>query len=496
MSAAIRYRTAIVLPALFAFMAAMLFVPTSDGQAIRKFRPRFEYPDELMAAIGEDGHLWIDGGPVELIKGQAVSTWTDLIQGLKATQATGSEQPIAQDSILTGRKVITLDGDDYLQTGLFASALIQPTTIYAVVRDSQGPLAGSRTVFTGVHTDNRHTVMSDTIWKLTSGSAAISFIAAPADSVPHLIVAEFNDGGDENNTNLYIDGALVSRPHGNSGPDTLTGVTIGANAAGGLNFQGEISAIVVKPGLRSVAVETELTAYLNLDNYLNNEVTELIYEIGYDTHLWIDGGNELVNTESVSTWTDLVQGLEAVQDTVSKQPVAQLDGATGRLELVFTRGNSQSLQTGSFPAELTQPTTIYVVHEINYAESSKHLQRDVFDGIDNTKNWIFASTSTTWRVNSGAWGTYSAFDNSGMVHLFSVEVNQPNSKLYIDGVDSGFMLDTGTETMSGLTIASNSAQSVVFWDGELLAIVIDPGLRDSSVETAINDYLNNPVTLP
>lgn len=451
---------------------------------------------ELRKAIGPTGYLWVDDGSSELVDGQAVGAWTDLMHGLVATQATGSEQPVARYNVLTGRKAIVLDGDDFLQTGLFTQALTQPTTIYVVMRDSEGPAAALRTVVTGIHTDNRHTIVVDTIWKLTSGSAAISFSAAPADALPHLVVAEFNDGSGNSNTNLYIDGVLIARPHGISGPDTLTGITIGANAAGVSNFQGEISAIVVKPGLRDVAVETELTAYLNLNNYFNNDdLVTLIAAIGWDGYLWVDDGSELVDTESVSTWTDRIHGLAATQATGSKQPVAELNATTGLLDVVTVRGPGQSLQTLPFATELNQPTTVYTVLELNYADGNKHLQRNVFDGNESGKGHSLTTQGTIWKMRSGANQDFSAFTED-VIQMMTAEFNQPGSKLYIDAVDTGFSRDTGTETFSGLTIASNAGQGGVYWDGKLSALVIRPGVRDAAVEVALNDYLGNPVTLP
>lgn len=101
------------------------------------------------------------GHDLVLVDGDPVVEWPGASDtAYDASQATGSKQPTYKSNILNGYPVVRFDGtDDVLLTGLFASALSQPTTIFLVA--AVHSTSGGSYVFTDGETNRQQMKAQD-----------------------------------------------------------------------------------------------------------------------------------------------------------------------------------------------------------------------------------------------------------------------------------------------------------------------------------------------
>ena len=180
--------------------------------------------------------------------GAAIATWPDTSGNARdATQATAANRPTFDaDAFGTVPGVRINDTTDRLATTALATALTQPTTIWAVYNGTGTPMDGI--VSTARHTVDKYGAKS-ALW---AGSGYQFLATATMDAV---LCFRFNTSASK----VYINGGTSI--NGTVGTHTLTGLTLGNSHAGG-NGAGVLGAVLVINESQSVADMNAVGAYL------------------------------------------------------------------------------------------------------------------------------------------------------------------------------------------------------------------------------------------
>lgn len=195
--------------------------------------------------------LWLDASYITgLNDGNSINTeLLDLSgNGYHATQSTAAQRPIYKVSIINGRPVVRFDGtDDYLATAAFASALVQPTSIFIIgsMANAEGDTAY---FYDGIAVGSRNGFLSD-IEQAPDGPylfAGLDF--KPTATLPKnefIILSVLFNGA---STEVYKNGA--SWGTGNPGTNSLSGLQLGISVAFTSPGQDDIAALLIyNPGL-------------------------------------------------------------------------------------------------------------------------------------------------------------------------------------------------------------------------------------------------------
>lgn len=207
-----------------------------------------DLPGEI-APLAWHTALFAGGDWAHPVDGATLDAWPDSSGNAhNAIQATSLNRPTFDVDGLNGRQCIRFAGDDWLAVEF--AELTQPTTLVVVGFTDTG---SSQSFIDGFDQTHRHFVrqVGITNYRLYAGE----ILDAPVipDRVPHLFVAVFNGAS----SSLEIDGALVAS--GNSGAQTLTGLTIGAAFFGGSDWlTGGIGFAGLLPGVISSGDRTIL----------------------------------------------------------------------------------------------------------------------------------------------------------------------------------------------------------------------------------------------
>lgn len=212
---------------------------------------------------------WFDAADISTISetAGAVSQWNDKSgNGNHATQATGTRQPTTGARTLNGRNVLDWDGSDIMNfdpSGLDGGAgatvfiVAQSDTIASNVRrlfqlDGDSYIAGiyraTDKVLYGVHKQDT----ADSL-RFTIGSTAVN-------ETPFIYVASNAQNGIPKS--YYTGNAEVTRLSLSNNANTFTTGNIGAEADGGLSFDGMIAELLVYNGELSNANKNLVGRYL------------------------------------------------------------------------------------------------------------------------------------------------------------------------------------------------------------------------------------------
>lgn len=168
--------------------------------------------------------------------GGHVSQWDDLSgNGNHVTQGTGSAQPGTGNLTTHGRNVIDFDGDEYLATSAFSSALSQPNTIFVVGK--MNVITGNPYFYDGIADGFRHAVLvTGTPFAHWMYSGAGSCDGGIADTDYRSYSCVFNTPDSE----FYKSGTLLAAE--SSGQNDLTGITLGSR----FNFSNKLHGTIAE----------------------------------------------------------------------------------------------------------------------------------------------------------------------------------------------------------------------------------------------------------
>lgn len=236
------------------------------GQAVAAYDP--------LEALGASLLAWWDAEHTDLLTiggGGAVSAWEDKVGGLTPVQATGSSQPIYDDTAVNGRPALSFDGiDDFLllgtPTGLPTGA--NPCEIWALIDQTNTPAdtTSRRLVsYGGLNSRtsrriNRQVISSENRFRCAAGTTQgpSVFVDAVGDFSGISVVRGIITGADiyaELNGSLAGPVAFV--------PTTADlGITIGAFEGGVSTYLQGLIASILFTNLLTTPQADELRAYL------------------------------------------------------------------------------------------------------------------------------------------------------------------------------------------------------------------------------------------
>ena len=202
----------------------------------------------------ENCKLWLPGDSVETTANM-VDIWFDQSGNENhLTQATGTEKPISEISILNEHKTLNFDGVNDNISASFGEELAQPNTTFVVWKSNE---------LNGVAFDNsvsRH-------YLAINASSEITINASPdptspvkyeiSQPMPFLLsTCVFNSSSSE------IYGNSILRDSGDAGALSMEGIVAGSIFSGGAYLDGSIAEILIYNDLLEVNERTQIETYL------------------------------------------------------------------------------------------------------------------------------------------------------------------------------------------------------------------------------------------
>ncbi|MDD5571188.1 MAG: PKD domain-containing protein, partial [Bacteroidales bacterium] len=203
--------------------------------------------------------------------------------------------------------------------------------------------------------------------------------------------------------------------------------------------------------------------------------------------IWLKAdSNTVLSGSNVSQWNDCSgNGYNAIQTTVNYQPL-WVNAIINSKPVIRFDGNDDYMIIDPFI--LAQPITVFAVwsSHTNPVGSATYL----FDGIDGTNRILFNynDPNSGYLFYAGV-SNYINTTAPPFTKINSLIYNTSSSKLYDNGTLKG-TVNTGTNSLTGITLGSNSGLSCCWLDGDIAEIIIyDQALPDSS-RRKIEEYLN------
>jgi len=201
----------------------------------------------------EDLHARYAADELTASDGDSISTWPD--ETGNGFDLTGGTEPTYIASGINGNPVVRFNGvNQFLQTDW--SAISQPNHIFIVFQILTLETGTENNIYDVFDSSNRHVFVQDSVsggWTLFSG---INLRGGTADSDPHIHSHLFNGS----NTQLRQDGADVFS--GDSGSQSMAGLTLGARFDGGNAVNVDVGEILVYPQNKTT-VQTDVESYLS-----------------------------------------------------------------------------------------------------------------------------------------------------------------------------------------------------------------------------------------
>jgi hypothetical protein len=188
----------------------------------------------------------------------SISSWTDSVGGdanKNAVQATGANQPTfnATDSNYNNKPTLTFGANQFLQTGIWATPMVGPTTIIVVGHPATNTAScyfvNSLVNNLGIFNSPSLVEITNQVNTMSSGVGDVTF--------PGIIIACFNG----------VSSTIAVRQNtpqatGNAGLGTATGITIGSYASTGFSLRGPIAEVLVVNGTISAPNTAAVSAIL------------------------------------------------------------------------------------------------------------------------------------------------------------------------------------------------------------------------------------------
>lgn len=194
--------------------------------------------------------VWFDANQLNLADSTLVSTWTDSSGNGNNATAAGGNRPTYKVNIKNSKPAVQFSGTNLMTTAAFGAALSQPSTVFLV-----GQAAGASTFMDGIIAGSRHLLdfNTGTTVRALAGSGITS----------NATVAQFNYftvifNGASSSLQVNANTAVS----GDTGANTLTGVTLGANFTPTASLNGYIGEVLIYNALLSAAQITQVQNYI------------------------------------------------------------------------------------------------------------------------------------------------------------------------------------------------------------------------------------------
>lgn len=173
----------------------------------------------------------------------AAALWEDQIDddpNKDLVQAVGAAQPsrTASNAAFGGQATIDFDTDEFMQSIAWASAVVQPATMFAVASDDG--VSNTQFFADGISGAARNELFKSVGgYKIAAAAPALSSGVA-ISTAPKIYVAEFNGA----TSRVYVSSPTV-RASGSVGVEGITGLTVGADEAGANFLNGSVAEIAI-----------------------------------------------------------------------------------------------------------------------------------------------------------------------------------------------------------------------------------------------------------
>ncbi len=203
-----------------AFNAGVMAKPSTDPLSALSWVWRFE-SDQITG----------------LSDGDLISTWPDISGNGRNATGVSTTRPTYKTNILNGQPVARFSGAaDIRMTTPAISAISMPTTIFVVASHTASSFSQ---IFDGLGTSNRHALFASTS-DMEMFAGASSNGGAKSSGTVRIIQCRFNTTA----SGIRIGGGTLVGS-GNTGTQTLTGLTIGNRFASSFSSAGDIAALLV-----------------------------------------------------------------------------------------------------------------------------------------------------------------------------------------------------------------------------------------------------------
>jgi len=439
--------------------------------------------------------LWLDASdPSSLVTNEAgqVWHWNDLSGGAHyAMQDAVEKRPTYNAVGLNGHPSLSFGGASVMSTGTFMN--YSNHTIFVVATATatgENDILSSGTIFAGnaVLLMNFANIYRGHYWLGEGGNYASCDSVSPSIWAPAIYEQTVDDVSLRISRNGQLDRAVAADgPHS----DALWPVCLGSRyTAGGANFRGEMSEVLVYDRALSDAERLQVNGYL--------ATKWLIKTVGAPPvtgglKFWVDAGDSdsLVKDGNgkVSQWKHLT-GLDfhAVQGTAGCQPTYNPTGLNARASLSFNGANA--LSTAAF-MNFSNHTVFAVAQAAAVGGNDM-----VGSGGEGDGNILLMNFESRFRGHywTSDLNSFDGWTSAFKPVVYEQTVDDANLKLYMNG------LWVGTKAMTG--IYSNAVRSVCLGDrhgspgpwpfvGEMSEVLIYDRTLGDSERAQVEAYLTN-----
>lgn len=346
-----------------------------------------------------------------------------------AIQTTAASQPVLKTNVQNGKAVVRFDGVNDFLANMLPAALSQPNTVFLVAK---ARATGVMDFIDGNVSTNRYVIRpsSTTGVVLHSGT---TITAAPYTPTNWNVYSVVFQGA---NTSLKVNGGTETT--GNTGTNTMTGLTIGSgNTGGGEWCDCDIAEILVFNAALTTRQRRQVEKYL-----ARKWGISLTRQVVEDTFTRPDSATTLENAETGQAW----QVLAGTWGIASKTAYCVAHGGTNKACAVVETGMSDGV--------------VEVTHSSLSAGGSRLAFR--FTDVDN--GFIVGAESAVYQLYRLEAGTYNAIGSWATTpasgDVVRVVMNGSSITVYINGTARITATSTfnQTATKHGIAAASTSSR--------------------------------------
>lgn len=179
-----------------------------------------------------------------LANADPISTWPDLSGNSNNLISASTNRPTYRTGVINGRAVARFDGVNDYMARTYSAALTQPTTIFMVYKAA----TVEQTVLIDGLGSSRHSIQSESgtnNLRIYAGTSVASTTALTTN--PSVLSATFSGAASD----LRLNGTTIAT--GNSGSQTMSGITLGAEPSYTYCFDGDIAEVLIYNSALSLA---------------------------------------------------------------------------------------------------------------------------------------------------------------------------------------------------------------------------------------------------
>lgn len=356
--------------------------------------------------------------------GGIVSGWTDITgeathnlsqsnasnkPSFTSANASFNNQPTISFGLVSGSAANT-----WLQSSTWTSALAQPATIIAIVKQTAADPSNDRLLLDGIDATNRMslltTAVSSSQYTQYAGTSVLTGVAN--NQTPVFLVGTFNGAS----SNIYQSSNLACESGNSPGATGIAGLTVGSRFGGNIigtdYWNGDIAEVIIFNRALTQTEIQELAAYASAR-----------YGITIQVGLWADNNGS---------------GNNASQSTQTNQPNLVLsDAAYNNQPLIQSTGAGPYLAVGPFTA-ISNTVTIFAVGQTSNA---------LIFGINGGTNQVYVDLGATgWRLGNDTTNIVST-NPANTPSILTAIANGGSSSLWVDAITSTLAGSIGTQAL-------------------------------------------------